>query len=747
MVRSLLPKTRTEWLTLVILTTTVTLLGTSGLVFRSIYNAAGIALETKVTLTTSAENTSGTLIATRVSRGGARFSMMSDTAGVWHTTEWVRALEIQSTLAPDDDEMTTITVGSLAYNIPLHSLPYTTSEHTKTYTITLAELERTGTVLPFFTTILNWPGNGVALVAALQINTLSALAFFMSTFLLIIGYQYWIRQSLHRINVISRTQPEILLLVGCFVLSGIATLLFIQHAPTAYDWPALDMGPFFMRAADSTFLLNDFFTNASMHPNPRFIFGYLIIGIGNVLHLSWYDVFFLLKSFLTVFLPPLIFVTLASFFRHEKNNQKKLQIIFSLFCFTLVALFPLFINQFTIALWSPYQVTPTPHALAFFTGLFAIFAANHNKRVLGVLCFALTTVLLPTIGLSVLCVYAILNWSTLTKRDGIEYLGLGVLTPCLALAYCFAPSVRLTSTEFVYQYIISNHSIHYLPSAFETSTNSPLPWYFHFIFLTSTLCLITLIGYVQKNRYLYVATGLACLCYLGAVLSCYLFIERYPNQLVAMIGPSRFTLFGYWFIALFSTHLIVTIPHRFFPFLTLTRSLTHFSVKKVQIGLLVCLTLVASGIATTYRDNPTETWSTSNSALAAWIAHTAQDAVFASNSLDLKVNIPLITHRAIFSGNGFPFSPDDFVAFNTRRALLYGSPEDWATMSGNSDRIKSDNFYRRLTPSDFARIAVTYPLDYVIIESSFSENFASYTPLFTSADIRIYRVNDFSPTP
>ena len=45
---------------------------------------------------------------------------------------------------------------------------------------------------------------------------------------------------------------------------------------TAFDWPATDMGAFLERFANQNFLPNDFFTNTSSLPNPRYIFGYFV---------------------------------------------------------------------------------------------------------------------------------------------------------------------------------------------------------------------------------------------------------------------------------------------------------------------------------------------------------------------------------------------------------------------------------------------------------------------------------------
>lgn len=734
-------KTKTELLVLVFFTVCVTTIALLALTFHTIYTAQGVSEKTTVRIHSPSEINSPDIVVTRMSRGGALFPIDRNMDDAWETTEWVRAFEIQTDPTETTDSIVTVTVGSDVYDLPLSDLPHTNANSREISQVTISELGRTPTKLPFFTTILNWPGNTTALMRALHHNLLSLLILFVGCFASISIYQYWMRQS--TVNTISPQSVKIFTLILSAILASISMLLFIHNGPTAYDWPALDMGPYFTRAADPNFLPHDFFTNASMATNPRHIFGYTVIALTHIFNLSWYGIFFLIKTAMIVFLPPLLLVSLASFFESVSGRQKS-QILFGLFIAILLALFPFWIGQFTIALWSPYVVTPTPHAVAFCSGLIAIFFINTGRRKFGALFLAITTLLLPTIGLSVFGFFCILTWQKLTKRDAIYYFGLGIILPTLVLALFFTPSIKLAGADFVYHYITSNHSIHYLPSAFETSPYSPLPWYIHFCILIVSFGSTALIGYRKKNSFIFTTSLLSLLSYTGAVAFCFFFIELYPIRIVAIIGPSRFTLYGYWLLGVILAYGIAQIPGRFFPWLNLLRYLNDFNYRTIRNGLFIVLILFVGGITLTYRDNPTEKWLLQNEQLAEYINQTAPDDVFATNIFDLAVNIPLSAHRSVFSGNGFPFREDYFEAFDSRRALLYGSPEDWANLSGNSDRIKSDNFYRHLTPANFTRIAGEYRLDYVIIESSFSEQFSAYTPVFANAEMKIYKVSDFN---
>ena len=46
------------------------------------------------------------------------------------------------------------------------------------------------------------------------------------------------------------------------ILSAVSFSEFVFKSHSAYEWPAIDMIPFFERYKDKDFLLNDFYTNS-----------------------------------------------------------------------------------------------------------------------------------------------------------------------------------------------------------------------------------------------------------------------------------------------------------------------------------------------------------------------------------------------------------------------------------------------------------------------------------------------------
>jgi len=60
------------------------------------------------------------------------------------------------------------------------------------------------------------------------------------------------------------------------------------------------------------------------------------------------------------------------------------------------------------------------------------------------------------------------------------------------------------------------------------------------------------------------------------------------------------------------------------------------------------------------------------------------------------VNLPFVAQRAVFTGNGFPFREDDFLEYNKRKFLIFGSPEDWIRLGKSLNGVKTRIIYQSL---------------------------------------------------
>ncbi len=723
---------------------------TGALSIQTIYQATQISEPVQITLLNPESDLTNKIQVTRLSRGGAQFTVPAVNPNTWETKEWVRAIEIHYPYLPDTAAlMFSMKVGEQTYPLIPHDTILNTEKNTaiQMYSISQENLGQQAALMPFFSKILNWPGDITAIWKAVYLNLSWFIICFFSSYLILLLYARHLK-SIRSEATEEELKRSLKLSTPVFaiILSTASILLFIHSGPTAYEWPTLDMGPFFERYNDPNVLTNDFFTNVSSEPNPRFIFGYIIIGIQTLLQISWYESLFLVKTLLITLLPPLLFLSLRSFF-YRFSIRQQLTINIGLFIFIFAALFPFWIDQFTVALWRPFVTTVTPHALAFAFGLLAMLITNSSRHLVSLPFWFLSSLLHPTVGISLFTFFVIIRFRTLPWRQFISIFIFGVILPFLILAIIFNPTNPLSGEEFIYHYIITNHTIHYLPSAFESSPLSPFPWYFHFTLLNLLFASAFLFGWLKRDKFITTTAAFALITYTSSIIACYLFIELWPVKLIGVIGPSRYTMLGYWFFALLAAVALTHVPYRYLLIDTLFKPLRHLkSAHLWKYGtVIICITIV--GIYNNYLDDPKTKWLETHSSLSTWISTTDEKTVFATNTyafFDYAFNIPLVTHRAIFSGNGFPFREDEFKAFDERRSLLFGTPVDWKEIDGGSTHIKSNVFFRRLTPTDFANISHQYQLDYVIIEPTFSEAFSEYTPVYSDTIMRIYKVSDFT---
>lgn len=207
------------------------------------------------------------------------------------------------------------------------------------------------------------------------------------------------------------------------VILGLISLIYfyLTGNMSAFEWPTIDMGPFFERYNDPHFLLNDFFTNSSAQPNPRHIFGYFVIALTKIFATDWYTIFFGLKTLFIATLPILFYWTIVSITAEkiEKNNNTRLLLSIIAFLGTALVLSHKVAAIFSVAWWKPLAIFVAPQTLSLALGLSAIVlfynSTDSTRKTIVPILFFCATLIHPSIGTFCLVFLAMVNANLIFK--------------------------------------------------------------------------------------------------------------------------------------------------------------------------------------------------------------------------------------------------------------------------------------------------------------------------------------------
>lgn len=528
--------------------------------------------------------------------------------------------------------------------------------------------------------------------------------------------------------------------LAVIAISTASLTTFITSNPTAFVWPATDMGPFFERQADASFAPSDFFTNTSSLPNPRQVFGYGIVALTSLFNTDWYTIYFVLQIVFVLALPALFFLALITALRKRlPTDAQYLTAIVVAAGATLLLSVDRIMGIFSIGWWPALNMTVLPQTVALTCGLVFIISSLRRRRLLTIGLLTLATLVHPAIGLFMWVLYIVLDLEWSAVKYYLAAFGLGVVLPMAIIAFSFPAQADFSGAEFIYHYIIENHAFHYLPSALASFTS--FPWYFSFGLITVLYSVAFCFGVYKKDVYLSVVTAATILVYTGCVVAQYVFVELYPVKAIAALSPVRFSMFGYWFLVLIYSYGIA----RYLPLvlMPLVRDVSSIGTKPVRAIILVSIFACLFSVGMRFKDDPRTDFVTTHPALTTWIREeTSASDVLAVYPKFPPTHVPLLLHRGVFTGNGFPFTEDGFIEHNKRKALLFGTEAAKATLPGQPfDR--TIQFYRDLTPQDFYSASTQYRLDYVVLETAFATAFSAYPPAYRDEAVTIYKTSDF----
>lgn len=528
-------------------------------------------------------------------------------------------------------------------------------------------------------------------------------------------------------------------------LSALASVLLVysnQWLVPALTWPAVDNLPAVCRALSDSCLSTDFFTTASATVNPRtpyiellaMLTGFVDQGLGGGLAMVKSIVLFGLPMTVTVFL-------LTALHRHMPDIAPSVNLLACIIVTLLVYLLQGDVGKWlSVAWWVPLGFDATTHNLSLLLTL-AGFCLVQFRPMTGGLLILMGTLFHPAVGLfmSVAAIVVLArDFSFASNRTLLAFGLLPGLLGALSVKLLFDSTVHLPVEDFVRIYVREGHPAHYLPSEF--GTFSQFPWYVPFATLLLLLASLSLALYRLRSS-LWRNALLATVGYGGAVLVQYLFVELMPVKLIAALGPSRFTMFGGWFLAFFLLVVSIQLTHRFHTSRFLLT--VSASVGRVRGYLVVALSLVIGALAVQHigisnRLGGVDAYD--DELIAFSRSHAAQDDVFVLPFGNIRYALPILSGRSTFFGNGFPFSEDHFVEYSHRLSLIDGNEESLRQVSGSWIGEKNARFYNTLAPGHFLAIVENARIDWVVTRRG-AENFDQCVAVFASDKYRVFDVD------
>ena len=545
-------------------------------------------------------------------------------------------------------------------------------------------------------------------------------------------------------NIIPKSLIK-LILISVFFSAFFIWLLNFKS--TAVTWPASDNLPAVCRLLDATCLSNDFFTNASSGTTPRLPYVYFLSKITLIIDNGIGGGLALVKAFLLVFLPIAVslffFISVKTHTIHKSEN-KWIILPEAIIVAVLAPLF-VFILQgkigalLSVAWWIPLYFDATANNFSLLLTISGFLILWVGCKSLGAAFVFSGAVFHPVIALfsSVLSCILLCKFNSLYKDLRFLICGFGAsLVGGFFIKIFFDDTGAISAQDFVRIYAVEAHPSHYIPTQF--GSLSKMPWMGSFAIvaaglLSATIFLFKLNCSAWKNCFL------AFFTYSFAVFAQIFFVEINQIKFIAALGPSRFTMFGAWFIFIFYTIVFL----KFFAGNSYLINISERIIREIEsvrwISICACyfilgITIVFYSFNSSSFDLPEE------AKPLATFAKTNTDIndVFVLPFHAPRVDFPLKTGRAIFHGNGFPFSEKNFMEWGERNSFVNGNNAEILKLPGSWIGDKYANHYRSLVPGDFVRESIRFKIDWVVLETGYSENFSGCNANFESPKYKAY---------
>jgi hypothetical protein len=431
-------------------------------------------------------------------------------------------------------------------------------------------------------------------------------------------------------------------------LSVLAAFFLITYSMSGklgvFDWPGVENAPVLMRLLDPSALANDVYTLSNLD-SPRRIFGYLAKGVARVSGSNWYGTLLILKIFIVVSLPCALYMLFLSLIRSHvpRFRLDTARIV-------LLLLIPFAVapnNPFShLGHWPALQLQTTPYAFSlFFCCLGGIFFHKRRKgRALTYLSFTIAALIHPVMALLFWIFFLSVSHKVIRERWSLA-LGLTIfafLGPALFIQSFFHSESTLTAREFVEIYSLWKHPFHYRVSQFFQDG----AWRFGAlaVFFLASIHLAKLAQLPRLLAWARVAVVLLAL----SVATQFFFTEIFPSRMIAAMGPSRYLIFSYWYVCLFTALFI--------------SSKVTVAVPQILKPLILISTILALAFFPFSR-KVSQPLDREESELVEWAkANTEPSQLFASKDRWISAKIRLFAGRSLLVDEAFPFRESSFRA-------------------------------------------------------------------------------------
>jgi hypothetical protein len=506
-----------------------------------------------------------------------------------------------------------------------------------------------------------------------------------------------------------------------FFILFISALFFVWN-DAVLTWPGIDNLPAAKRFLDSEFLKNDFFTNASSDISPRTPFVYCLLALqylfGN------FELAYLSIKLVCILNPALYYLVIARSLKNVYGENNYLFISVAVIL-GIIFLQCSLVRFLIVAWWPPVWFNPNPQNLAITLSLLGIIF--YKKKLLCIALISAATIVHPVVSfLNVLFLLLIDN--NLFKKTGCRLLlsvGIGLSIGMIIVGSFFYSSHSLKMGLFTEIYVFKAHPYHYLPSRF--GVFSRFSWYWAFAFNLIPLALISVYLWSKDSAFRFNCL-LATFSYALVPAIQYVFVEHFKSDFFSALGISRFLMFGPWLLCFFFCAVIL---ERYSSAGSSLIATAQLKLKTFVSYYFIVFLFSTSFLLTTIYVKEASYWNKYN----ADIEGVKKFAMHESNESDVfmlpfsmpRAEFHLVTNRAIFFGNGFPFNAKYFEEYNERQTAI----------EGNSFEA---HFYRELSPNDFIGISKKFRIDYIVIELKFSSQFHQCKYIYKHNEFYIYTI-------